>query len=347
MRSIAPQPDRRLAAAHLRNNRKGIKQNPGSQISMDDGAFRCINARASREPGIGAVTIVRRTLFEGDAFQIGRFEARPRSDACGDVEWQAANAIVLPISGVFSKHDAPGRYLIGTPSHAVLFTAGVPYRIGFPGAIGDRALVLRFGEALAHDLLEPNASRERRASHGLLRPHAMVLRNLLWTRLQRAEVDALETEVLGLQLLSMAVGSMRAGSLPSRGSTLARRKRAVERVKEAVAVSPAEAWNIAKLAEIANLSPFHLCRVFRHMVGSSISHYVLHERLALTLDVVLDGNADFTAIALDAGFSSHSHFSACFRQFFGCTPTALRRARPAKQVAELRKIMTARGQRPV
>jgi len=39
---------------------------------MDDGAFRCINARASREPGIGVVTIVRRTLFEGDTFQIGR-----------------------------------------------------------------------------------------------------------------------------------------------------------------------------------------------------------------------------------------------------------------------------------
>jgi hypothetical protein len=72
-------------------------------------------------------------------YQIGRFEARPRCDACGDVEWQAANAIVLPISGVFSKHDAPGGSLIGTPSHAVLFTAGVPYRIGF-GAIGDRAL---------------------------------------------------------------------------------------------------------------------------------------------------------------------------------------------------------------
>ena len=253
---------------------------------------------------------------------------------------------MLPISGVFSKHDAPGRYVIGTPSHAILFTAGVPYRIGFPGAIGDRALVLRFGEALAHDFLEQDTSREPTASHGLLRPQAMVLRNLLWTRLQSADLDALETEVSGLQLLSMAAGSMRAGSLPSRRTTLARRRRAVERVKEAVAVSPAEAWTIAKLGEIANLSPCHLCRVFRDMVGTSVYHYVLHERLAHTLAIVLDGNDDFTAIALDAGFSSHSHFSACFRQFFGCTPTALRRARPAKQVAKLRKIMTARGQPP-
>ena len=27
---------------------------------------------------------------------------------------------MLPLSGVFSKHDAPGRHVIGTPSHGLL-----------------------------------------------------------------------------------------------------------------------------------------------------------------------------------------------------------------------------------
>ena len=69
---------------------------------------------------------------------------------------------------------------------------------------------------------------------------------------------------------------------------------------------------------------------------------MLHERLARTLDAVLDGGDDLTAIALDAGFASHSHFTARFRSFFGCTPAALRRIATAAQLAELRKIVTAR-----
>jgi AraC family transcriptional regulator len=78
------------------------------------------------------------------------------------------------------------------------------------------------------------------------------------------------------------------------------------------------------------------------MAGTSIYHYVLQERLAQALDAVLDGDDDLTAIALDAGFASHSHFTARFRGFFGCTPAALRRNATAARLAELRKIVTAR-----
>ena len=110
----------------------------------------------------------------------------------------------------------------------------------------------------------------------------------------------------------------------------------------AVALAPSRKWNVAKLADIANLSPFHLCHVFRDHVGTSIHDYVLHERLAHALDAVLDCGDDLTAIALDAGFASHSHFTARFRSFFGCTPAALRRVATAAHIAELRKIVTAR-----
>jgi len=284
------------------------------------------------------VDATRATLFEGDNLQIGQFEARPVSDACGDVEWQASNVVVLPVSGVFSKHDAPGRHVIGTPSHAVFVAADTPYRISFPGAIGDRALTLRFGQDL---LAPPDCGGEVTASHGLLPPGAMMLRNLLWTRLERAEADEFEAEALGLDLLDMSLRSMHTGSMTMRRSAQVRRMRAIERVKEAVALAPADGWNLAKLSKVANLSPFHLCHVFRQMVGTSIHDYVLQERLAHTLDVILDGGNDLTAIALDAGFASHSHFTARFRRFFGCTPTALRRAATTEHIAEFRKMMTA------
>jgi AraC-like DNA-binding protein len=40
---------------------------------------------------------------------------------------------------------------------------------------------------------------------------------------------------------------------------------------------------------------------------------------------VLDSKRDFTDIGLQLGFSSHSHFSAAFRQAFGASPSALRK----------------------
>jgi AraC family transcriptional regulator len=285
----------------------------------------------------------RRTLFESEALQVGLFEARhPASDACGEVEWQSLNAMVLPFSGVFSKHEAPGGHVIGTPSHAVYFAANAPYRISFPGGIGDRAITLRFGDALAPEQSDARAGKEKLLSQGLLPAGAMMLRNLLWTRLERGEAEEFEAEALSLDLLNMSLKSVRAHQWPVRRLAQARRIRVLERVKEAVASAPSAKWTVAKLADVANLSPFHLCHVFREMVGISIYDYVLRERLARTLDAVLDCDDDLTSIALDAGFASHSHFTARFRSFFGYTPAALRRIATAAHVAELRKIVTAR-----
>jgi AraC family transcriptional regulator len=288
------------------------------------------------------VEVVRRKVFESEMLQIGLFEAHPVSDACGDVQRQDSNLVVLPFSGVFSKHDAPRCHVIGTPSHAVFIAADTPYRIGFPGGIGDRALTLRFDNDLAPERLDRCGSNKTMASHGLLPAKAMMLRNLLGARLERSEADEFEIETLGLDLLHMSLKAMRTENLPLRQSARARRMRALERVKEAVAVAPADKWSIARLAEIANLSPFHLCHVFRQMVGTSIYDYVLHERLAQALDTVLECGDDLTAIALDAGFASHSHFTARFRSFFGFTPATLRRMATAERAAEFRKIMTAR-----
>ena len=286
------------------------------------------------------VDIVRRPLFESETIRLGLFGARPTTDACGEVEIQTMNALVLPLSGVFSKHDSPSRAVIGTPSHVVLVAADTPYRLSYPGAIGDRALTLRFDDALAPEQVDV-FGRETPASHGLLSADAMLLRNLLCARLAHGGPDPFAVEALALDLLSASLQALR-GRRPGRSGAEARRTRAIERVKEAVALAPAEKWTIARLADIASLSPFHLCRVFRDMVGTSVYEYVLRQRLASALDAVCEGGADLTAIALDFGFASHSHFTARFRGFFGCAPTALRRvAGGAGHIADLRKIMTA------
>jgi AraC-like DNA-binding protein len=169
----------------------------------------------------------------------------------------------------------------------------------------------------------------------------MILRNRLWARLGAPDIDRFEIEAYGLDLVSLSLKSLRADTARARPATAARWSRAVARVKEAVAVAPAGKWSVAELAKVAHLSPYHLCRVFREATGTPIYDYVLRERLARTIDAVLDGD-DLTGIALDAGFASHSHFTARFRAFFGCTPSAMRNGAKAGQARELRKIVTAR-----
>jgi AraC-like DNA-binding protein len=271
------------------------------------------------------VKINRKSLFANEALQIGLFESRPSSDACGDIERQSLNAVVLPFSGLFAKHDSPNRRVIGTPSHAVFFAPDKPYRLSFPGAIGDRALTFRFDDALAPEELAMPRGGEPMASHGVLPAQAMMLRNALWARLQTRDFDAFEVETMGLDLLSMTFGSLRGHGRGGKQATRERRARAVERVKEAIALAPAERWTVAKLARVANLSAFHLCHVFRDTIGLSLYGYVLRERLAHSLHAVMDAGTDLSAIAHDLGFSSHSHFTARFRAFFGVTPAALRR----------------------
>jgi len=82
------------------------------------------------------VDIRRSGLFESDALQVGLFEARPSSDACGDVERQGANAIVLPLTGLFAKHEAPGRHVMGTPATPSISRRRRPTGSAFPAASG-------------------------------------------------------------------------------------------------------------------------------------------------------------------------------------------------------------------
>jgi AraC family transcriptional regulator len=284
--------------------------------------------------------IIRQSLFKTENLQIWLVEALNVSDKCGDVERQDQNSIVLPLSGIFLKHDAPRHYVVGTPSHAVFIAADASYKLSFPGAIGDRALALRFDDAIAPEHL--GRSKEKRpASSGLLPVQAMLLRNLLHARLKTDKTDRFEIETRAIDLLDMSLETMhRHTPGQRRAAAQVRWSRSLERVKEAVAVNPANKWSIDTLAHIAGLSPFYLCRVFKRVTGATIYEYVLRERLAASLDSVLDGE-DLASVAFDSGFASHSHFTAHFHRLFGSTPAALRRQLKMNKATELRKIVTA------
>lgn len=84
-------------------------------------------------------------------------------------------------------------------------------------------------------------------------------------------------------------------------------------------------WTLAEIANELRVSPVYLTQVFQQVEGLPLYHYQLRLRLALALDL-LARYEDLTTLALNLGFSSHSHFSAAFRKLYGCSPSAFKRS---------------------
>jgi AraC family transcriptional regulator len=288
--------------------------------------------------------IARRTLFENKSLRLGHVVVRAASADCGEIECQGENVMVLPLAGVFAKHESPRRQFVATPNHAVLIKANDPYRISYPGGIGDRCLTLRFSDEVLMQTVRPTAARQalpRLASCGLLRPSAMLARGMLWQRIATGQCESLEVEETSTALLESTLRALYEDGRDAHRSYSTRRLRAIEAVKEAISLSPERRWTLEGLAELTNVSIYHLSHVFRQEVGLSITQYVTRARLAKALDPVLDSDTGLTTIAFDAGFASHSHFTARFRAFFGITPSELRRGKSFARKPELRKIVTA------
>jgi AraC family transcriptional regulator len=278
----------------------------------------------------------RRALFDSDTTRVVELIARPRSAALGPTEQQTLNVLALPLAGVFARHRGARRRVLATPDHGLLLSAGVPYRVSFPGALGDVCLMLAFSttglarlmpEAIARDGFDERSFDD----HALLPPALMLgARRLHRQLLQGEDRDALAVEEAVLGLLAGALGAARRarGRLRAIGPIDPRaRLRPVERAQEAITFQPDRPWTLQSLADVASVSPYHLAHAFRREVGTSLHQYVLRARLSRALERVVGSDDDLTAVALDSGFSSHSHFTARFHAHFGITPRALRAPR--------------------
>ena len=91
------------------------------------------------------------------------------------------------------------------------------------------------------------------------------------------------------------------------------------------------------VARAVYASPFHLARVFHQRTGVPIHRYLTRLRLRASLERLDDGANDLTELALELGFSSHSHFTDTFRREFGSPPSDLRRNNRRRTLREMSK----------
>ena len=125
----------------------------------------------------------------------------------------------------------------------------------------------------------------------------------------------------------------RAGqTAPMRESTRASHLVLVESVRAYFVAHLDQRIQLAEVASAAGVSPFHLARTFRRATGMTLHRYLTRLRLVWSLPRATEPQASLTELALDLGFSSHSHLTAAFHREFGVPPSEARRRTTEREV---------------
>lgn len=80
----------------------------------------------------------------------------------------------------------------------------------------------------------------------------------------------------------------------------------------------------AEIGEALNYNPNYLNRLMLQHTGLSLHQYILHRRLSMAVNLLLDGQQPISDIAMTLGFNSPSHFSNFFKEQTGMTPNQYR-----------------------
>jgi len=248
-------------------------------------------------------------------------ECRHRSAA----ECAGATHLVFPYRGVYVRHVGRAD-AVAEANQVVFFNQGEEYSVSHPVDGGDASLSIEIAAPLLHELApkdqvvggEALAFRRQRLR---IDPRTQVLVALLRHSLREGAVETLEAEALTLTLARRALGERTAHAA---GASHGRQK-LVDRAKVVLSSDLARRWTLADIADQVGVSPVYLTQVFQQVEAVPLYRYQLRLRLARALDL-LGRYDDLTMLGLDLGFSSHSHFTASFRQAYGRTPAEFQRS---------------------
>ncbi len=91
-------------------------------------------------------------------------------------------------------------------------------------------------------------------------------------------------------------------------------------------------FSLDEVAQIACMSPHHLCTVFKSSTGVTLTEFQNRERILQAKKRLTSRYARVSEVALDVGFGSLSQFNRCFQKYAGESPTEFRlRTMPKSQ----------------
>jgi AraC-like DNA-binding protein len=239
------------------------------------------------------------------------------------------HVVVFPRSAVWIEREHERRF-VADPGLATIYNPGQPYERSPISPEGDLADWLGVSERLARDVVrqfDPAHSEQEvpflhvRAAIG----HDVYLaQRTLFTDLVRSDIDALEIEQQVLEILGAVIAAAyrtKNTVNPARPRRGRPRRELVENARAVIAAHLFENLGVCELAAEVGVSPYHLCRAFHAESGMTLHEYRRHIRLRMALGLTAEYRGNLSALALRAGFYSHSHFTTAYRRAFGVSPS--------------------------
>lgn len=257
----------------------------------------------------------RRRLVDGGPLRVEVATAHGLTPDWTPEVLSAERQILIPIASTF-YFKAGRREAICDPNQVLMISPGLVSRDRRLADDHVRAVIV----TVADDHLEELVGEGLARFDSLTIPASHTVQRLAAALARGEGEDGLTIEDAALRLLRSALGAP-----PCRADRLGPRPlRLVAAVKEMLAQA-SEPLSLTRIGRTLGVSPVYLAEIFHRAEGAPIGRYQRRLRLTRAL-ALLPETDDIAGLALDLGFSSHSHFTAAFRAAHGVTPSAYRGA---------------------
>ncbi len=271
-------------------------------------------------------------LYDSGLVRIGAFRCHPANPSFQDTGPAQNYCFVFPRTAVEIQHEHEAAF-VANPNVVTFYNSGQNYSRNAISPEGDccdwfgvepnivREVVRAFDRRV-----DDHAERPFQVTRGWADSSTYLLQRTLFSRAAGGKLLVpLLVEETVLELLRRVITSAYSlvGTTPPLRIS-AKQRDIIHDVETILSSDPEERLALKDIAASVDLSPFYLCRLFRQVTGMKLHQYRLRFRLRAALTEVVDSGSPLTDIALQTGFSSHSHFTESFRNEFGMTPSNVR-----------------------
>ena len=274
-------------------------------------------------------------MFDSGPVRVGAFRC-----GVGHPDFAVAGRISRPLiafarASVWIQRQGEPPF-VADPGLVTFYNRDQPYSRAPLSAEGDRSDWFSLDESIAFEIaaaVDPESEDDRqnpfRPAWAPCPPALYLAQRVLFERLRAREpMDPLGVEEQVVEIVAAALGRG-AQRLGSNRRALwpgeARSRHLAQAARAELDARFTEPLSLSQLARLLGASGFHLCRAFRGEMGTTLHVHRNQLRLRASLERIAEGEPDIARLAVDLGFSSHSHFTLSFRRAFGLTPSLARR----------------------
>lgn len=263
-----------------------------------------------------------KSLFKSELAELGEYKVGPSDAAFNQAGCLIAPTMVFPKTSIWIEHDGAEPF-VSDPTLINFYNLHQVYRRNLISERGDYCHWFRLDDELLSEITRVEKNHFKLKSISCPADIFMLHLQILHAFNNKTELDVLTLEE-GILEIYHRLFSDESGSHRLFDRKGVKHQILVEQVKSTLNDDLLTKYSLNDLARIHNKSPYHLSRVFKKFTGIGINQYRYKQRLhQLTIDMQ-SCTKELTALALDFGFSSHSHMSASFKAKFGLTPSEFR-----------------------